>query len=377
MPAQSALRHIRRAADCWSHGDAARADVHLALTGFPCLSGGERQAKRLFLAEELIKAGIGPATILKILAAEALESGSVHKRDVTWEPRNPQGDGTKSGEWTTLPSEADAPGKPTSPIKSVLEHPSAWPIFVRAARTLGPWAPLGLTLVSTNKSLWVSGDVPGYPGMTYQWNKDEFGLHLRYQGPDGGLQTIKAHFDGKLLRDEKGRVIGRVLPDEKVVIDPAVAFELKQREEPKKCPAPGPDYPGRRSETSLRYEDYIKALLNPLSPTPRRVGVQLPSLLAVRGLVYYDDCQRNTGMLAEMKWGYTDFIASLFRRPFTNLSDSWVAQATKQIDASQGRPVTWFFSERIPAQFARQLFDANPTLARINVVYAPYRPRKK
>jgi hypothetical protein len=68
-------------------------------------------------------------------------------------------------------------------------------------------------------------------------------------------------------------------------------------------------------------------------------------------------------------------MANLFRRPFTNLGENWVEQATRQVDARQGRPITWFFSERIPAELARRLLDSNPTLARINVVYAPYRPK--
>lgn len=375
-PPAGAVGHVCRAAKCWNDGDAGRAELHLALTG---LSKGVPNAKRLFLADALLRTGIEPSAILKAL--NIAESGD-HPTCKLFNPgelRNPKGDGVESGEWTTIESEADSPVAPPSPTKSMLERTSAARLIWLALRATGGWAALGLALVpaaAALKSLKATGNVPGYPGMTYRWDRDGTLLVLSYLGPDGGLQTSTARLNGGVFRDDKGRLIGKLLPDGQVAIEPAAAFDLEQREEPKKCPHPEPDYPGRRSPQSLAYENYIKSRLNPLDPTPPRIGVQLPSLLAKRGLVYYDDCQRSTGMLAEMKWGYTDFIANLFRRPFRNLGASWIDQATRQVDASQGRPITWFFSEKIPAQLARKLFDSDPTLARINVVYAPYRPKR-
>jgi len=375
-PSTGVIGHVRRAVKCWNDGDAGRAELHLALTG---LSKGAPNAKRLFLADALLQTGVEPWTILKVLNVAGNTGDPICKFYNPGEPRNPKGDGDESGEWTLIPSEADSPVAPPSPAKSILEGISAARLLWLAARTLGPWGLLGLAFVpalGALKGQRATGNVPGYPGMTYRWDRDGTRLVLSYQGLDGGLQTTIARLNGGLFRDDKGRVVGKVLPDEQVAIEPAAAFDLRQREEPKKCPLPEPDYPGRRSQASLDYENHIKRLLNPDRPTPSRVGVQLPSLLAKRGLVYYDDCQRSTGMLAEMKWGYTDFIANLFRRPFRNLGESWIAQATKQVDASQGRPITWFFSEKIPAQLARKLFDSDPALARINVVYAPYRPKR-
>lgn len=376
VPAQGALRHVRRAVDCRSQGNEARADLHLALSGLPRLSLGGTDAKRLFLADGLIKAGIDPTTIFGVLDAEAIRNGLVHKRDVAGELRNPKGDGTESGEWTTLPSGAESSTTSSMPVKSILDGISAARLAWLALRATAGWATLGLAFVPTNKSLTLSGEVPGYPRMTYSWDRDGTRLLLRYQEPDGGIQTTVAHLKGGLFRDDRGRIIGKLLPNEKVAIEPAAAFELKQREEPKKCPRPKPDYPGGRSTEALDFENHIKARLNPTDPTPPRIGVQLPSLLAKRGLVYYDDCQKSTGTLAEMKWGYTGFIATLFRQPFKNLGKDWIEQATEQVDASQGRPITWFFSDKIPAELARELFSEIPVLQRINVVYAPYRPKR-
>ena len=375
LPA-GAISHVRQAAKCWNDGNAGRAELHLALARVP---KGVPNAKRLFLADALLQAGAEPSTILKALNIAEDDDGPVRKFYNPGEPRNPKGDGDESGEWTLIPSEADSPTAPPSPAKSILEGISVGRLLWLAARKLGPWAPLGLAFVpalGALKGQRATGNVPGYPGMTYRWDRDGTRLLWSYHGPDGGLQTTIARLNGGLFRDDKGRVVGRVLPDETVAIEPAVAFDLKQREEPKKCPLPEPDYPGRRSPEALAYENYIKSRLNPLNPTPPRIGVQLPSLLPTHGLVYYDDCQRSTGMLAEVKWGYTDFIATLFQKPFKDLGASWLEQATKQVDASQGRPITWFFSEKIPAQLARKLFDSNPDLRRINVVYAPYRPKR-
>jgi NADPH-dependent ferric siderophore reductase len=46
-------------------------------------------------------------------------------------------------------------------------------------------------------------------------------------------------------------------------------------------------------------------------------------------------------------------------------------QATRQIDASGGRPVVWVFAEAAAEKAARELFDADKKLARIETIWIP------
>jgi hypothetical protein len=114
-----------------------------------------------------------------------------------------------------------------------------------------------------------------------------------------------------LFLDQRGRVVGRVLPSGSVAIDPAAIFpDLIKDDEPKLCPAPGPDRPGG-SEKGRDYEDYVKKFINPENPTPRGWGFQLPNLKQGGALVYHDDCQHSTGMMAEIKGEYAGVLASM------------------------------------------------------------------
>jgi hypothetical protein len=60
-----------------------------------------------------------------------------------------------------------------------------------------------------------------------------------------GRSTFSAQLEDDVFRGERGRIVGRVLPDGTIAIDTAaVSAELVQEDEPKLCPAPGPDRPG-------------------------------------------------------------------------------------------------------------------------------------
>jgi hypothetical protein len=115
------------------------------------------------------------------------------------------------------------------------------------------------------------------PGPRYAWNRDESLLHLTYDGPDGNARTFTAELQDDLFRDMGGRVVGRVLPGGRVVIDPAaISADLVDEDEPKLCPMPGLDKFGG-SERAKDYEDYVKSIVNPENPTPRGWGFQLPN----------------------------------------------------------------------------------------------------
>ena len=371
--AAKAISHVRRATECWSGGDIARAEIHLSLTGLQKLTEADNDAKRLFLADSLLQSGVAPTDICKALNVETPSDDLTHKLYNPGEDRNPKGDGVQSGEWTTG-SDASAPAK--SFLERLTES-QALRLALAAARIAGPWSLLGTVLIPTNKSLRVEGKMPGYPGMSYRWFSDSTRLLLNYEEPDGSIQAVTAQLNGKLFRDPKGRVVGRLLPNDTLAIDPAAAFLLDQKDKPRLCPKPEPDIGHGSKKADLDFEDHIKVRLNPVAPTPRGYGAQLPNPAAKTGLQYYDDCQRTTGILAEMKRGYTGFLLWQIAACRTDLAKTWLNQSAQQLASSQGRPITWFFSERLPAYFAQMLFSlADQGRERIRIVYAPWKPRR-
>jgi hypothetical protein len=71
--------------------------------------------------------------------------------------------------------------------------------------------------------------------------------------------------------------------------------------------------------------------------------------------------------------GYADMLGdkgSLFQLK-DSITREWLDEATRQIEASQGRPVRWYFAELGALNYARQLFSARNILKRIELVYAP------
>jgi len=87
--------------------------------------------------------------------------------------------------------------------------------------------------------------------------------------------------------------------------------------------------------------------------------------------VFYDDCQRRSGILIDAKGtGYAEPIArSDFMKKI--FGGSWIAQARRQVAASGGRPIQWHFAEREAADYAREIFKENG-LEVVEVVYTPW-----
>jgi hypothetical protein len=96
----SAAAHARRALAKAHEGDAALALTHLALAGVGCLTEPREDARRLFIADGLMKAGVPPATILAVLA-DAPSPDALDRAYNPKEPRVPAGNGRPSGRWTS------------------------------------------------------------------------------------------------------------------------------------------------------------------------------------------------------------------------------------------------------------------------------------
>jgi len=91
--------HARRALVKAREGDRALALTHLALAGVGRLDEPREDARRLFIADGLMKAGVAPATILAALSDAPPDA--VDRAYNPDQPRVPAGYGRPSGRWTS------------------------------------------------------------------------------------------------------------------------------------------------------------------------------------------------------------------------------------------------------------------------------------
>jgi hypothetical protein len=289
----------------------------------------------------------------------------------------PAGSGSKSGQWTRELSFLAA--LPPAAVQSLGGFAAR--LLVSGA---GATAAFGLLFIPSPNNLRVEGEVSGIPGLRYSWNRDETQLRLTYDDSEGAHRTFAAYLDDDVFRDEHGRVIGRVLAGSNVAIDvAAVSPDLAKTDEAKLCPAPVPDRPGSdRGKTydddrARQYEDYVKQFINPppTGPTPSGFVYALPNPEQNGVAVTYDDCQKTSGILFEIKG---EEYAALLQIPQAedSIRKQFSDQALRQVQASGGRPIVWIFAEPEAADFARELFNSNKDLERISVVPMPWLKRE-
>ena len=96
----SATTHIRRALAKAREGDAPLALTHLALAGAGRLDDPREDARRLFIADGLMKGGVPPSTIVAALGAPSRQADLDRAYDPD-QPRVPAGNGRPSGQWTS------------------------------------------------------------------------------------------------------------------------------------------------------------------------------------------------------------------------------------------------------------------------------------
>ena len=394
-----AIGHLRNAAERWRLGDQPQTLVQLALSRCERLTNPEADAQRLFLADGLMAAGIEPVNVLKALDIDPAACGSLSKAYNPDQPRVLSGNGRTSGQWTIAPGAAhpvisaalsppdpevsqspatDAPppralsavdfGVPAAAATTLggaLSEPGAWIARLStgelvalgvAALALGSAGALINLAVVTNKSLRNDGVIPGQPPLHYRWYGDERALILSYADASGVQHAIEAELgeDG-FFRDQKGRVVGRRLPDGTMIIDRAALFsqvEAKTKE-PEACPAAGPDRPHKNG---LLFEDFMKKIINPGNPTPTGYGYKFPNPVTGRDVVF-DDCQHRSGVLFDYKG--PNYLAKLesssrgFREGFTK---NVIDEAERQIQACEGRTIVWIFADAADANKVREIF---------------------
>jgi hypothetical protein len=399
--APSVLGNIERAAKAWSEGDDCLAYIHLAHARLPTLQDPYDAARRLFIVDGFMKVGTSPRAVFEAFHFGAAYIDAVEKFFNPDEPRVPAGSGRTSGEWTdseeTGGDDATRAGTagheeqrssllgrmplPAASFLGELNAAQAAELGAYVLRVLGPVgvaaAVFGLLFIPSPNKIRVEGEVPEIPGLKYSWNRDETELHLTYDSPDGARQTFTAQLQEDVFRDQRGQVVGRVLPGGHIAIDPAAVFpEAANDNNPKLCPEMGPDKPGERGRD---YADYVKRVVNPPPdiPTPRYFGSQLPNPYDFGKLVYYDDCQHSTGTMVEAKGpGYAEMLEYEILK--NSLTQEWLAESGRQVDSSHGRPIRWYFADIRAALFAQGIFVATGKgRENIAIVWLPWSGKKK
>jgi hypothetical protein len=365
----SVLGNIERAGKAWSVGDDCLAYIHLAHAGLPSTIDLRSAACRLFIADKAMNAGVSARAIFQALEAAGPSIRVIEKYD-PGQPRVPAGHGRISGEWTRLLS-----------WMAELNAAQAAALGLYATRIAipvgGAAAVFGLLFIPSPNDVRVEGEVEGIPGLRYSWNRDEAVLHLTYDRVGDALRTFALHFDGKVIRDERGEVVGHIIDGNRVVIDTiAVLPDLVKQDEPKLCPAHAPDVAGSdqgkpyEENRARQYEDFVKLLINPPpdGPTPSGFVYYLPNPESGKP-VSYDDCKKTNGFMFEIKGeGHAQLTSDL---PAA-MAYKYVKQATSQVAASGGRPIVWIFAEEEAALFARKLFNETKELEGITVGYVPW-----
>jgi hypothetical protein len=361
------LGHLRRGALRWGEGDAALASVHPALTRLGRLAAPREAARRLFMADGLMQAGAEPDMILRALGLDDSGCEQVLKFYNPDQPRVPAGSGRVSGQWTRI----------GGLLLQTLSRAALEGLARLAARFPAAAVFLGVLFIPTNKtSPEEEYGVPGHPGLRYVRLLGDRTWRIVYQGDDGEDHQVLQQADG-LLRDRKGQVVGRVLPDGHVAIDlAAVAPNHVDNDKPRLCPAPTPDNYGQGMDSIARkYEDQVKRVVNPDEPTPSGLAVALRNFMDGGKIVKFDDCEHRTGMMVEAKGPtFTDVWLRSKRSNFgDDIDDELLDQGRRQVQAAGVRTIRWYFADKEAADEAHKLFSKGKNgQSQIQIVVLPY-----
>jgi hypothetical protein len=405
----------------WRHGEKGLAHIRLAQASLPQIDEID-DAYRLFLAETLLDQGMTPHALMRALGLDASALDLI-KYDPD-QPRVPAGNGRDSGRWgaggggssgaadkpdpyRVAISEArimPPPAKQPSVVAPAFVPPAATVpatgtaeaegLFV-AGETDGFLAGLsalaaivgaaivgGVIFVPWQKDPQSEGSIPGDPDLRYKIDNAVGTLSLYRQSEDGSKELVaSAHQgrDGIFFEKETGLPIARAVKGSLLFEADALADATDDRDtktesvpkenDPRLCPDPGPDVPHGASPRAVAYQAQISALNNPQRPLPPGLAISLTDPKTGE-VVTYDDCRESDGTMIEAKGPP---FGKMLRYKFfqDRFTYEWTYQASREISASGGRALHWFFADARAAAFARDLFDGNEHLKRILVSHVP------
>jgi hypothetical protein len=123
------------------------------------------------------------------------------------------------------------------------------------------------------------------------------------------------------------------------------------------------------SERAMLYQEQISRLNNPRRPLSRGEAVSLENPITGKN-VAFDDCRESDGTMIEAKGpGFADQMRYAYFDG--GIVVGWEKQARTHVDAAGERDVAWYFAEPEAAERARKLFESDPRLRKIKVIYEP------
>jgi hypothetical protein len=414
------LHHFRKAAVAWSRGEKALAQFHLAYAKIPPLESRE-DAKRLFLAEALIAAGVLPLQLARMVGTgpPEIQKGGGYNPD---QPRNPAGSGEDSGRWTKEPAAGGNTPEAETPARSKVAFVTAPPSLVGTAlsaeaasfllRLASKATAAGLAIEtfrtifvpSPNDGVVAQGELPGQPGVRYEVNHDSGTLKIDASATGADQPIVAMLGQGGIYREvETGVMIARNLGDGIVMLDPDLLATLDRPKGsgdtenppwggsggwlpptgPKLCPDPVPERGANPKDFASIYQQFVRDYVNPqrVPQMPLDITHALPASTP-SGWVKYDDCRESNGNMIEAKSDQTGYMHTPIGEG--RLKERYLEQAGRQYRALKGRSSEWYFHRKENADFARQLFDDNKFSDKISVFHLPYsgtspdpRPGKK
>ncbi len=387
----SVVGAVRRASKHARAGDECMASMHLALAPLPRLPDPSDAARRLFIADGLLDEGVSPRDIWTVLDFDPAPLDALEKEYNPNQPRVPAGSGRPSGEWTREGAGSEA----ADAAEEVASDLSEWTISdwagLIARYGSGPATFLAAMLYSPPAGGGHhEGQIPGRPDLRYSWNGDETELDIVQISNGQVVMRATLGADGKFRN--RGRAVARETRDG-VVVDPSEMPSRQPKsspdvdqEEPRLCPEPpvrdkkGLVGPG--GDPGRDYQQYMRERINPLWTMQPDYTYALSNPEDGGKPVYYDDCQHEPGMVNEdgtinlpgsmieyKSPGYAKMLAKKgLEVPFKkSLEKDWPDQGLSQIEASQGRPVIWYFGTQSMLDFAHKIFSKDERLKRIQL----------
>jgi hypothetical protein len=338
-------------------------------TGLTPLREPKAAARRLFMADQLMKAGATPEVIFRALDLEppiqkAALGISVYN---PLEPRNLRGEWTLAGEVAEGLAAALAQGGKLLEFGGVLMEASALAIAVATAAA--PTIIFGVAMIPFDqRSPKESYGVPGHPDMRLERASGDRLWRLIYKDKSGAPRTALEQPDGS-LKDYRGKTVGYIVKSQSHADDKGAAISLHavdakvDENEPQLCAAAGPDkFGGGPGSAGRLFEDMVKPVINP-PPYTTKSGFGVALLNPNTGnMVNFDDCQRSTGIMYEYKGPtYTTFVQRANANEFVGPSAlaKMLDQATRQVQAARGKHIVWLFADRYAAEDVRDKFDKN------------------
>ncbi len=365
--APQTIRFIRRGAASWRDGDKAMAAMHLAMTGLTPLREPKAAARRLFMADQLMKAGATSAVIFRALDLES----PVQKAGLSINSYNPLEPRNLRGEWELVGELAEGVAAALTQAGKLLEFGGvvveAGALAVAIATVAVPTIIFGVAMIPFDQnSPKESYGVPGHPDMRLERASGDRLWRLTYKDKSGVQRTALEQPDGT-LKDYRGKTVGYIVKNQGHAGDKGAAISLPavdakvDRNEPQLCAAAGPDkFGGGPGSAGRLFEDMVKPVINPPPhTTPSGFGVAL--LNPITGnMVNFDDCQRSTGFMYEYKGPtYTPFLqrANDNKVLGPSATKKMIDQATHQLQAAEGKHIIWLFADKDAAKDVRKKFD--------------------